>query len=235
MGPRCRGIDLPAFPDIERVRVNGSLEINVVSVSQGSARPCQYRGNAYRRVGCTTVTMSADEYDRMLFERMYNEQRWEHQGAAGWAIKDLDVAEIRNTVAEAVRVGRLNEPGSREPEELLRGLGRLRDGVLSRAAAVLFGNLGRIECELPQCVLRVARFRCLDRSEFIDNRQFNGNAFALLWHAERFLRDTLSYCEPVRIGPPFSYRRAPLLASRDPRSVGERSAPPGLCVGRGIS
>ncbi len=101
------------------------------------------------------------------------------------------MAEVRNTVAEAVRIGRLNEPGSREPEDLLRGLGLLRDGVLFRAAAVLFGNVERLEFEMPQCLLRVARFRGLDRSEFLDNRQFNGNAFALLSHAERFLRDTL--------------------------------------------
>ena len=45
--------------------------------------------------------------------------------------------------------------------------------------------------EAPQCLLRVARFRGLDRSEFLDNRQFNGNAFTLLSSAERFLRDTL--------------------------------------------
>ena len=101
------------------------------------------------------------------------------------------MAEIRNTVAEAVRTGRLNEPGTREPEDLLRGLGLLREGVLLRAAAVLFGNSARLEFELPQCLLRVARFRGLDRSEFLDNRQFNGNAFALILHAERFLRDTL--------------------------------------------
>ena len=104
---------------------------------------------------------------------------------------DLDVAEIRNTVAEAVRIGRLNEPGSRGPEDLLRGLGLLRGGVLSRAAAVLFGNAERLECEMPQCLLRVARFRGPDRSEFLDNRQFNGNAFTLLSSAERFLRDAL--------------------------------------------
>ena len=101
------------------------------------------------------------------------------------------MAEVRNTVAEAVRIGRLNEPGSRQPEDLLRGLGLLRDGVLFRAAAVLFGNSERLEFELPQCLLRVARFRGIDRSEFLDNRQFNGNAFVLLSHAERFLRDTL--------------------------------------------
>ena len=34
-------------------------------MSQGSARPYQYRGTAYRWVGNTTVVMSADEYNRM--------------------------------------------------------------------------------------------------------------------------------------------------------------------------
>ena len=44
---------------------------------------------------------------------------------------------------------------------------------------------------MPQCLLHLARFQGLDRMECLDNRQFNGNAFALLASAERFLRDTL--------------------------------------------
>ena len=63
--------------------------------------------------------------------------------------------------------------------------------MLLRAAVVLFGNAERLQFEMPQCLLRVARFRGVDRSEFLDNRQFIGNAFTLLSHAERFLRDTL--------------------------------------------
>ena len=59
------------------------------------------------------------------------------------------------------------------------------------AAVVLFGKAERVEFEMPQCTLRVARFRGLDRTEFLDNRQFYGNAFTLLRSAERFLRDTL--------------------------------------------
>ena len=184
-------IEPPAFPKIERVRVAGEMEVVAVRVSPGASPPYQYRGAAYLRVGNTTQAMSAEEYNRMLFERMHNEQRWENQPADRWTLDDLDVAEIRNTVAEAVRIGRLNEPGGRDPEDLLRGLGLLRDDVLFRAAVVLFGNTERLESEMPQCLLRVARFRGLDRSEFLDNRQFNGNAFTLLASAERFLRDTL--------------------------------------------
>ena len=184
-------IDPPAFPEIERVRVSAGREVIAVHVGRGASPPYRYRGASYLRVGNTTRIMSSDEYNRMLFERMHSVRRWENEPATGWKVDDLDVGEIRRTVAEAVRVGRLSEPGGREPEELLRGLGLLRGGVLFRAAAVLFGSTARLEFEMPQCLLRVARFRGLDRSEFLDNRQFNGSAFKLLASAERFLRDTL--------------------------------------------
>lgn len=87
-------IDPPAFPMIKRVSVDGGHEVIVVNTSQGTSRPYSYRGTAYRRVGNTTLGMSADEYNQMLFKRMHGEQRWEYQPAAGWSVDDLDVAEI---------------------------------------------------------------------------------------------------------------------------------------------
>ena len=186
-----RQIEPPAFPTVERVPIGAGRDVIVINAAQGASRPFTYRGNAYRRVGNTTVAMSAEEYNRMLFERMHSEHRWENQPAAGWSVDDLDLMEIRRTVSEAVRRGRLQEPASGEPADLLRGLGLLREGVLLRAASVLFGTAERLEFEMPQCLLRVARFRGTDRMEFLDNRQFNGNTFTLLANAERFLRDTL--------------------------------------------
>ena len=191
LSTELRQIDPPAFPTVERVPVDGDREVVVVGMSQGTSRPYTYRGTAYRRIGNTTVAMSADEYNRMLVERMHSGQRWEDQPATGLSVEDLDAAEIRRTAAEAVRRGRLEEPVSRDPSDLLRGLGLLRDDVLLRAAAVLFGSPERLELEMPQCLLRIARFRGLNRMEFLDNRQFNGNAFTLLASAERFLRETL--------------------------------------------
>lgn len=186
-----QSIDPPAFPAIKRIRVDGDREVIAVTVIPGPVRPYMYRGKAYRRVGNTTLEMRSDEYNRMLLERMHSEMRWENQPAEGWSIHDLDDAEIRRTIDEAIRRGRLEDPGTREPGELLRGLGLFRDGVLFRAAVVLFGNAERIEFEMPQCLLRVARFKGIDRTEFMDNRQFHGNAFSLLRAAERFLRDSL--------------------------------------------
>jgi ATP-dependent DNA helicase RecG len=151
-------------------------------------------------------------------ERVHKENRWENQPLAGWSVDDLDVAELRRTVAEAVRLGRLDEPPSREPVDLLRGLGLMEDGALLRAAAVLFGKEERLMFEMPRCKVCVARFRGIDKMEFLDNRQFHGNAFSLLSHAERFLRDSLPIAarfEPDRIQridvplyPPLATREA---------------------------
>ena len=193
-------IDPPAFPVVERVPVGEGRSVVAVSVTRGPARPYQYRGTAYHRIGNTTVAMSANEYNQILFERMHSEQRWENQPAVGWEVEDLNSAEVRRTVAEAVQRGRLEDPGTLEPAEMLRGLGLLREGVLLRAGVALFGNAERIEFEMPQCLLRVARFRGTDRTEFLDNRQFHGNAFALLANAERFLRDTLPIAGRVEAG-----------------------------------
>ena len=171
LSAELRQIEPPAFPTVERVPVDGDREVIVVSTTQGASRPYTYRGSAYRRVGNTTLAMSADEYNRMLFKRMHSEQRWENQPATGWSVDDLDVVEICRTVSEAVRRGRLEEPVGGDPSDLLRGLGLLRDGVLLRAAAVLFGSMERLEFEMPQCLLRVARFRARKTSHHSDIRE----------------------------------------------------------------
>ena len=184
-------IDPPTFPTIDRIPIVGGRQAIVVSVNQGPMRPHTYRNIAYRRVGNTDLHMSNDQYNQMLFERLHSEQRWENQPTSGWSVDDLNTAEIIRTVEESVRRGRSEDPGTRDPWELLRGLGLVKDGSLLRAAVVLFGATERVEAELPQCLLRVARFRGIDRTEFADNRQFHGNAFSLLVQAERFLRESL--------------------------------------------
>ena len=184
-------IDPLVYPTIEPVPVGDGRQAILVSVNQGSMKPYTYKSIAYRRVGNTTRRMSTEEYNQMLFERLHSEQRWENQPAKDWSVDDLNQAEIRRTIEESINRGRMEDPGTRQPEDLLRGMGLVKDGTLLRAAVVLFGSEERIEAEWPQCLLRVARFRGIDRTEFVDNRQFHGNAFSLLGRAERFLRENL--------------------------------------------
>ena len=133
-------IEPRTFPSIQRVPVEGDIEVIVVVARPGSTKPYVYKRTAYRRVGNTTLAMSTEEYNRVLFERMHAEQRWENQPATGWSVDDLDAVEIRKTVREAIWRSRLEDPGTREPAELLQGMKLVKDGVLLRAAVVLFGN-----------------------------------------------------------------------------------------------
>jgi ATP-dependent DNA helicase RecG len=185
-------IEPPAFPEIERLRLDSGNEMIVLGVAQGTRRPYTYRGKGYKRVGSSTLEMTRHEYNQMLMEQLHATQRWENQVADGWAVADLDTTEIVRTLEEAIRRGRTEDPGTRDPAEILRGLGLLsRTGHLLRAAVVLFAQAERLLPDYPQCVLRVARFRGVDKSEFLDNRRFEGNAFDLLRRAERFLIENL--------------------------------------------
>lgn len=203
---------------IKRVAVAGGKQVLVVQVGSGPRKPYSYRRVPYRRVGNSTLEMSVDEYNRMLFERLHKDQRWENQTASDWSVEDLSETEIRRTVSEAIRRGRPLDVGGFKPIDLLRGLRLLTRGGISRAAAVLFGRSDRLAVEFPQCLLRVARFRGVDKSEFLDNRRFSGDALELLAIAERFLIETLPVAgriEPGRMDridvlqyPPLATREA---------------------------
>ena len=70
-----------------------------------------------------------------------------------------------------------------------------------RGGQVLFGSTERLEFEMPQCLLRIARFRGLDRMEFLDNRQFNGTP-------SRFSRTRSASCATPWPSPDDSSRTA---------------------------
>ncbi|MBK6594004.1 MAG: AAA family ATPase, partial [Burkholderiales bacterium] len=144
----------------------------------------------YERVLNTTRVMPRANYQRVLAESMHATDRWEMQAASGCTIDTLDHSELVVTIEEAIRRGRMEDPGTRDPLGLLRGLGLLVQGEqISRAAIALFCKDDHSIPEFPQFNLRVARFKGTTRDEFLDNRQYAGNAFALMRRAERFLID----------------------------------------------
>ena len=108
--------------------------------------------------GCTNTEARpiagghAHEYDLMLLGRIHGEQRWQNQPASAWSVDDFDVAEIRPTFTEAIQRGRLEEPGTPEPADLLRGLGLFKEGVVLRAAETLLDNSEGIEAYPPRCL-----------------------------------------------------------------------------------
>ena len=145
-----REIEPPVFPFIERTPLQSGREVLTVIVELGSRRPYAFRGQAYRRVGTTNRQLSHDEYNRMLLEQLHSTARWESEPAVGWRVADLDVTEIVRTLEEAIRRGRAEDPGTRDPLAILRGLGLVKGDQLLRAAIVLFGKSDRFLPDYPQ-------------------------------------------------------------------------------------
>lgn len=130
--------------------------------------------------------MPQQVYQRLLLERDHNNHRWETGRAIGYNLNDLDSEEILRTVRLGAEARRLPEYQGDSLASILERLGIRKDKHLLNAAVVLFGK--RFLPDYPQCQLRLARFKGIDKSEFIDQNQIFGNAFYLIEEAMIFLR-----------------------------------------------
>ena len=112
-------IDPTVVPEVTTVPVTADRSAIVVRVERGQLRPYEHGGRAYKRVANTAVPMAGHEVDQMLLERMHGTDRWENQPAPGWTVDDLNAEEIVRTVRESVRRGRLVDPGTTDPTEVV--------------------------------------------------------------------------------------------------------------------
>lgn len=174
---------------IAQVRVNVADNKEVLlleAIPNPESRPYAFDGRPYQRIGSTTSIMPQATYQRLLNERAHSYIRWENQAAEGYDNPDLDSEEILRTVRLGIAAGRLPESTGSSIPDILERLGLLRANHPNQASAVLFGT--RFMPDYPQCQLRLARFRGVNKSEFLDQRQIEGHAFHLLEEAMLFLR-----------------------------------------------
>ena len=134
-----QGFEPPLFPQIQRLKVSDDHEVLLLQVEVATHAPVSFRGVPYERVLNTTRVMSRSTYQNLLIESLHATQRWETQPATGWSVDALDTREMVLTLEEAIRRGRSEDPGTRDPHEILRGLGLLAaNNQVSRAAVALF-------------------------------------------------------------------------------------------------
>lgn len=198
-----RKIDPPVTPDLESIPISANRSVLVITVP-GNTGIFGYEGRHYVRFGASTTIMSESTYRHRLLEHMHAVTRWENRPAHDASFDDLDEQEISVTIEEAVRNGRLADPGNRTTESMLRGLNLISDGQILNAAVVLFGKPGYLDVRYPQCRLRLARFRGTTKDEFVDSRQVVGNAFLLFRQSQRFLVEHLPVASRI---PPDSFQR----------------------------
>ncbi|MCU0713152.1 MAG: hypothetical protein MUC43_13920 [Pirellula sp.] len=101
----------------------------------------------------------------MLMVSLHGESRWETQIAEGWKVSDLDDEEIHRTMEEAIRRGRIDDPGSTSLETILAGFGLLVDGRLDRAEIALLESESRSNGTIGLPSVRRVRNRSYPDSE----------------------------------------------------------------------
>ena len=154
-------------------------------------RPFTYKSRPYMRVESTTVAMPQSVYNQLLLYRDGVKHRWESLPNKDLKLSDMDKEEIIKTVRMGIECGRLPESTGSDIGRILEKFELMEDGVLNHAAAILFANREMLK-EYPQCLLRLARFKGTDKSEFMDSQRINGNIFRLLDAAMSFLFKHLS-------------------------------------------
>lgn len=170
---------------VEQIEVANSRVVIVLAIgATNESVPFTFDGRAYERIENTTRKMPQERYEALLLERAHSRRRWENQHADEYTIKDLDRAEVLRIIEAARSAGRLVGPVGRNMPELLDRLGVRHKGKILRASVVLFGKT--FLPDYPQCELRMARFRGIDKTEFLDQRNLRAPAFKLLEEAELF-------------------------------------------------
>ncbi|MFQ6090171.1 MAG: ATP-binding protein [Candidatus Bipolaricaulia bacterium] len=190
----------PAPVEIKRLTLpKTDRELIVLQATpSGEARPFTFDGRPYQRIGTTTSVMPQERYQQLLLDRMHSRQRWETMLATDLDVGDLDQEEILRTARAGISAGRLPESTGTDPIDILDRLGLRVGGKLLNAAIVLFGT--QFLPDYPQCHLRMARFKGIDKTEFLDSRQIHGHAFRLLDEAMLFLQRHLPVAGRIEPG-----------------------------------
>ena len=176
------GLEPAVSIDIQYVDVPDRLGCQVIAMYfeafvWGTA-PYTYHGSPYYKVESTTKLMPRNMFEERLRANKPNYYAWERQSADDITIDDMDEKLIRGAIRLGVEKNRMPATALTEPlSDVLRKLELMNDGVPNNAAAALFSTKLK---GYTQMQLRLARFRGINKIEFIDNQRVEGNFFQLL-------------------------------------------------------
>lgn len=153
-------------------------------------KPYMWDGKPYQRHDSVTTVMPRERFLRLHEEQTGLTYKWERNINPALTIDSLDEELIRRVVDGGIRRGRLSDDAQNDNiTTILNRLKLLQNGRVRNSAAVLFG---KDLTDYPQLLLRLARFKGVDKKEFIDNKQISGNIFELASNAMEFFFKHLS-------------------------------------------
>jgi ATP-dependent DNA helicase RecG len=173
--------------EIEYIDLENNKAVIAIHVDAGNHAPYTYDGRPWQRDESETNRMSQHRYEQLLVKRGQLNYSWEVAIAENYTIDDLDHEEIRLAVQQGIAAGRVSATAEGESiAGILKSWNLFNGDRLNNAAVVLFAKN-----TLPlytQCHIKLGRFRGTDMlGDFIDNKEFFGNAFRLFEAANSFI------------------------------------------------
>ncbi len=158
-----------------------------IKVDSNHHAPYTYDGRAFERNQSTTCRMTQHGYEQLIVARGQLNHSWEESIATSHSIDDLDFDEINMAVQQGIAAGRVPAIAENETiEGILKSWNLMEGGRINNAAVVLFAK--NVLPRYSQCHLKLGRFSGTDMlGDFIDNREYFGNAFQMLREANSFI------------------------------------------------
>ena len=151
----------------------GGAQVLSIEVPEGKDRPYVCDGRVYVRQGSANVVADAALLRDMVQSKAVTMDRWERRPSMALEAPDLDRAEIRALVSEAMNAGRFLFKAPQDDDAVLAELGLSGSRGYTQAADVLLALNPAVRH--PQVRVRVTRFADgKTGSHYLDDRQFQG-------------------------------------------------------------
>lgn len=192
-------IEPRAKVDVDYVKISSNLQAIVFSANPGEKAPYSYDGRAFVRNQSTTMRMAKEEY--MYLHNQNNPELWESLTSLNCKLSDLDHNRIRQIARMAVVEKRLPEVAMKAGVlGILKKFKLIVNEKLTNAAVILFCK--NEQKQFMQSSVKLARFAGTDKTEFLDTKMFNANAFDLYDKAIDFLTFSLPVAARIEPGNP---------------------------------
>ena len=184
----------------QRIKFKDKLYVIALLIDPSSRAPFMYDGRPYERSQSTTRVMSKEKF--IYLHNKNNQTAWEGLTNNSCTIKDLDVARITTVIRMAVSENRISATAlTASTPDILKRLNLMIDDKLTNAAVILFCK--KENKQFMQSTLKIARFRGLNKTEFIDNQPpYTTNAFELYDIAMKYLKFYLPTAAKIVEGRP---------------------------------
>ncbi len=174
------------YPEIERTD-------NCIKVSfEGNEQPYFAYGRAYKRVADEDRQISAKELENIILKKNKEKIQWDADICVKAGLRDISVDKFSSLTKDSKRIDIENESKG----TILKKLNLLKDGKLTNAAVLLFAK--NPEMFLGNITVRCGRFKGVEKEEFLDMKDFNGNLFDDLDNIINFIKEHLNLKAKIR-------------------------------------